>query len=139
MRYISLHNCEVKTKFAKGAKFLSDNRPAALQCLLHIMAANTPSLIEFGELPQVQQTVANSDRTRKFPFSGVQWNFLHQIVSFNAIIIIDAELSQVRNPFVQKISIKKIMDQDDNQLERFDNMYVLVGVNKISLMKYFTI
>ena len=54
-------------------------------------------------------------------------------------IIIDAELSQVRNPFVQKISIKKIMDQDDNQLERFDNMYVLVGVNKISLMKYFTI
>ena len=102
------------------------------------MAANTPSLIEFGELSQVQQTVANLDRTRKFPLSGVQRKFLHQIVSFNAIII-DAELSQVRNPFVQKISIKKIMDQDDNQLERFDNMYVLVGVNKISLMKYFTI
>ena len=96
------------------------------------------ALIEFGELSQVQQTVANLDRTRKFPFSGVQRNFPQRIVSLDAIII-DAELSQVRNPFVQKISIKKIMDQDDNQLERFDNMYVLVGVNKISLMKYFTI
>ena len=88
-----MHNREVKTKFAKGAKFLSYNRPAALQCLLHIMAANTPSLIEFGDLSQVQQTVANLDRTRKFPLSGVQRKFLHQIVSFNAIII-DAELSQ---------------------------------------------
>ena len=64
------------------------------------------ALIEFGELSQVQQTVANLDRTRKFPFSGVQRNFPQRIVLFDAIII-DAELSQVRNPFVQKISIKK--------------------------------
>ena len=68
------------------------------------MAANTPSLIEFGELSQVQQTVANLARTRKFPFSGVQRNFPQRIVLFDAIII-DAELSQVRNPFVQNQAV----------------------------------
>ena len=31
------------------------------------------------------------------------------------------------------------MDQDDHQLERFEKMYVLVDVIKISLVMYFTI
>ena len=31
------------------------------------------------------------------------------------------------------------MDQDDHQLERFEKMYVLVDVIKVSLVMYFTI